>query len=125
MLRPNGLTIGIRNLRIPVLIGVFDAERGDKTVLNINIAAKLDHNRISFSDNLCDTVDYGALASFLRNWMEFQEPHLLEHLAHSAALKLLEFDRRIIEIDIEIFKPVCVHSAEGAFVKLSCSRNEP
>jgi dihydroneopterin aldolase len=124
MLKFNEITIAIRNLRVSTLIGVPEFERKKKQELTANIAMKIDRKGIPLSDKLCDTVDYAAVAEHLTDWMALQESHLLEHLAHRTMLKLFDFDARIVEIELEIFKPSCIPFADGASIKMSYSRNE-
>lgn len=123
MLKPK-LSIGIRNLRVSTLIGVYPGERLKEQEIILNLELEIDERGISISDQLCDTVDYAMVASQLSDWMKTQSSHLIENLAHLAILKVFGLDSRIVSISLEIMKPGCIPNADGAIVKLSCSRDE-
>ena len=124
MLKCNGLTISIRNLRVFTRIGVYEPERHMDREIVLNLEIKIHELGISISDQLCDTVDYATLASGLSDWMKTQSSHLIEHLAHLTILRVYEFDPKIASVQLEIFKPGCISNADGAVVKLSYSKNE-
>jgi len=122
MLKCQELTIRVRDLKIPTIIGVYDQERVTEQVLIWNLELKIRENAIFMSDHLCDTVDYGAVARRLSAFVKAQKSHLLEHLAQLAVREVFEVDERIYKVCLEIFKPGCIADAEGAVIRMSFSK---
>lgn len=122
MLKCQDLTILIRNLQIPTVIGVYDQERAKEQVLIWNLELKIRENAIFMSDHLCDTVDYGAVARRLSAFVKVQKSHLLEHLAQLSVREVFAVDDRIYRVCLEIFKPGCIADADGAVIRMSFSK---
>ncbi len=117
--------ISIRRLRISTIIGVYAHERTMRQEIVCNLDLKLKPKAIFRSDNLCDTVDYAAVAKCLTDWIGAQKSQLIEDLAHGAIQTVFEMDPRICSVRLELFKPGCIANAEGAAVELHYLRSEP
>lgn len=124
MLKCTDHRISVRNLRILTVIGTHDFERKIKQEVICNLDLKLHKKAIFSTDSLCDTVDYGAVAKCLTDWIESQQSHLIEHLAYGAVQRVFELDPRICSVRLEVFKPGCIGNADGAAVELSYLKSE-
>lgn len=101
---PSVLTIRMRDLVLPVRLGVYDSEKlGPRDVtlhLDITLATAA-ANAASRSDQLADTLDYAALELALAEVLAAQHYELLEHLcAHVAARVLAEPQAAAVRVEI-------------------------
>lgn len=84
---PEGLDrIDLVGLRAHAHHGVFDWERADGQEFVADVAIGLELQAAGTSDDLAETVDYGALASELHGVLAGDPAHLLE----AVALRMLE-----------------------------------
>lgn len=97
--------ISIKNLELYGYFGVLDSEKenGQKFVLNIDMVAK--HNSCVYTDNLTDTVDYGAVAQLCYEFFNKHHFNLIEAAGYRLAEAiLLKFDE-LESIKLQIAKP--------------------
>ncbi len=83
--RPGGDTIELRGLRILGCHGVLEEEQRRAQPFEIDLDLELDLSRAGRSDDLTDTVDYGAVADSVRRVVEGEHSDLMEHLADRIA----------------------------------------
>jgi 7,8-dihydroneopterin aldolase/epimerase/oxygenase len=84
-----GDRIAIRGLRVATHIGVSAEERSTSQVVVVDVDAAVDLSAASLSDDLTDTVDYGALMARIAGLVQEHECRLLERLAESVAQLVL------------------------------------
>ena len=81
--------------------GVFESEKRDGQEFIVDLRLELDLSRPGSSDNLEDTVDYGAIAIRTRAIIEGDPFNLIERLATEIATKLkAEFELGGIEVTV-------------------------
>lgn len=71
----------IKGLELYTLIGVYDFERDAKQRIVIDLEIGTDLRAAGESDNVADTLDYGAIAERLASIAETAEYQLIEALA--------------------------------------------
>ncbi len=86
---PGGDRIEIRDLRVVGVHGVLPEERERAQPFSLDIVAWVDMAAAQRSDDLADTVDYGALAQTAADVVGQQSFRLLEALAGRLADALL------------------------------------
>jgi dihydroneopterin aldolase len=73
--------IRIKGLRIPMRIGVSEAERSEPRPIMIDVEIRTDTSVAGKTDDLADTVDYGRTISQIVEAVADEHVRLLEHLA--------------------------------------------
>lgn len=96
--------IRLTGLRVRGHHGVLPAERRDGQDFVVDVALSLDLRAAGGSDDLADTVDYGALAQALAELVEGEPLDLLEALAGRLAEVCLS-DRRVGSAEVTVHKP--------------------
>jgi 7,8-dihydroneopterin aldolase/epimerase/oxygenase len=96
--------IELSGLRVRGRHGVFDYERRDGQEFVVDVALELDVSMAAASDDLVDTVDYGALAQGLANVIAGEPVNLLESLAERLAAVCLA-DGRVAVATVTVHKP--------------------
>lgn len=79
----------IHDLRIEATIGVFEWERRIRQTLVIDLDFGIDNRRPAATDDLRDTIDYGAVATRVTAYVEESNFNLVETLAERIAELLL------------------------------------
>ncbi len=79
----------IHDLRIEATIGVFEWERRIRQTLVIDLDFGIDNRRPATTDDLSDTIDYGAVATRITAYIEESRFNLVETLAERIADILL------------------------------------
>jgi dihydroneopterin aldolase len=86
--------------------GVFDHERRDGQLFTVDLVLHLDARRAASSDDLADTVDYGALAGLVAELIRGETVDLIETLAHRIALACLRWGTPLVSaVDVVVHKP--------------------
>jgi dihydroneopterin aldolase len=104
MSRPDQDRIELRGLRVVGRIGVLDHEREQDQPLEIDLDLDVDLGAAGASDDLADTVDYGAVCTAVAATVAQGHVALLEHLAARVADAVLRLDDRIAAVDLTIRK---------------------
>ena len=99
----NGDCVRLRELRVVCIVGVLPEERERPQPLEIDIDIYKDLSAAGQSDDLGDTIDYGAAAETVTRICTSSRAQLLEHLAQLVADQLLA-DSRASAIDVTIKK---------------------
>jgi FolB domain-containing protein len=105
--------IELRGLRVSGICGALPEERERAQPLEIDLDVVADLRPAGVSDDLDDTVDYGALAAGVEFIVGDGRPQLLERLAESIA-QLVLVDPRIEQVTVAVRKlrpPVPQHLA--------------
>ncbi|MCD2147089.1 dihydroneopterin aldolase [Gordonia paraffinivorans] len=96
--------IELRGLRVRGNHGVFDHERADGQDFFIDITLWLDLRVAAASDDLADTVDYGALAQLAADIVGGEPRNLIETVGAEIAEKIMD-DERINACEVVVHKP--------------------
>ncbi len=103
--------IEVRGLRLSARCGVLPFERSQAQPLEIDIDLIGDFSAAGRSDDLADTVDYGAVCALVEAECAASAPRLLEHLAESLVSALFASDAvravpvRAIELAVRKLRP--------------------
>ena len=102
---PQGVDrIELLGLRAAGHHGVFDHERRDGQEFVVDIVLGVDTRAAAASDDLADTVDYGAVATEVTAIIEGEPLNLIEALAGRIADALLQ-QRLVQAVEVRVHKP--------------------
>jgi dihydroneopterin aldolase len=96
--------IELRSLRLPARLGVLPIEREQDQPLEIDIDVVVDLGPAGASDDLADTVHYGAVCDAVAQAVGGGHVALLERLADVVAQAVLGVDPRIVAVDLAVRK---------------------
>jgi dihydroneopterin aldolase len=96
--------ISLTGLRVRGHHGVFEHERVDGQEFVVDVVLEVDTSAAAASDDLADTVDYGALAAGLADVVAGEPVDLLERLAARLAAVCLA-DARVSAAEVTVHKP--------------------
>lgn len=111
-------TIGIYELNVHCIIGIYPHERTKEQDLFLDISLSYDFKQASLSENVKDTIDYANLAEHITNLGVNNKYQLIETYAEEAAtLVLSKFGATSVTIKIK--KPGAVKNAAYPFVEIT------
>lgn len=84
--------------------GVFDHERVNGQEFSVDIVARVDARAAAASDDLADSVDYGALAQLAHDVLAGEPVNLIETVAERIALGLLAMPG-VNGVEVTVHKP--------------------
>lgn len=96
--------IELRGLKVRGNHGVFDHERADGQDFFIDVVLWLDLQAAGESDDLADTVDYGALAQQVADIVGGEPRNLIEKVGAEVADSIMS-DERISACEVTVHKP--------------------
>jgi 7,8-dihydroneopterin aldolase/epimerase/oxygenase len=99
-----GDRIELRGLRVLVRCGVLPFERAQDQPVEIDLDLDTDLAAAGASDDLADTVDYGAVCAVVEQAATAEAVALLERLAERIARAVLDFDGRIASVTVTVRK---------------------
>jgi 7,8-dihydroneopterin aldolase/epimerase/oxygenase len=100
-------TIFINELRLDILIGVYDWERQAPQTVQIDLEIGLPGTRAAQSDRLADTVDYAAVVARIGEHLRTHRYSLLETAAEQVAgLILGEFGSPWVKVSVTKLAPL-------------------
>lgn len=97
-------TIEIRDLRVLAHVGVPEAERAVAQPLSIDLVLAVDLAGPGDSDDVADTVDYGAVAIAVADAVAAAPVALLERVAALVADAVLDLDARTDAVSVLVTK---------------------
>ena len=110
----------IRNLELPVAIGVYSHEEGKMQPVRFNVdLGVLDDKNLQ--DRLDKVVDYGVIESRIRAIIAEGHVRLAETLAERIAAACFE-DSRVISVRVRVEKLHALAGAESAGVEIERTR---
>lgn len=115
-------TIFIQQLHTQAVIGVYDFEKVAPQSLIFDLEMGVDIERSMRSDDLNDTVDYAAVAAFIRAWLQQHQFELLEAMMSALFQALWAEFLAIQTLKIRVYKPQAV---EQAVVGIEMFRQRP
>jgi dihydroneopterin aldolase len=96
--------IELRGLRLTGIVGVLPHEQVTAQPLELDLDVGVDLGRAGESDDLGDTVDYGALCSAVEAVVATTRFALLEALAQRIAVMVLDQDPRVADVTVALRK---------------------
>jgi dihydroneopterin aldolase len=96
--------IELRGLRLVGICGALPEERERPQPLEVDADIEADLAAAGASDDLADTIDYGALCDAVEATVTAGAPQLLEHLAEQLAAALLGVDDRATAVTVTVRK---------------------
>jgi dihydroneopterin aldolase len=96
--------IALRGLVVRGYHGVFEHERSNGQDFVVDVDLEIDTTVAARSDELGDTVDYGAVAAAVAAVVSGEPVNLLETLAQRIASTCL-VDGRVISVEVSVHKP--------------------
>lgn len=118
----SGDRIELRGLRVRGHHGVFDHERRDGQEFVLDLVLWTDLTAAAASDDLADTVDYGALAETAAAVLEGPPRALIEAVAEEVADAVLR-DARVRAVEVTLHKPQAPIRREFADVAVVVARS--
>jgi 7,8-dihydroneopterin aldolase/epimerase/oxygenase len=100
----SGDRIELRDLRVLGVHGVLPEERERAQPFSVDLVAWVDMAAAQHSDDLSDTVDYGALAQLAADVVSRHSYQLLEALAGRLADAVLVSDSRLSAVAVTVRK---------------------
>jgi dihydroneopterin aldolase len=93
--------IFIEDFRVETLIGIYEWERRVPQTIQLDIEIGNPHSRAADTDQIEDTIDYGAVVSRIEETLKQQHFLLLERLAeHVSSLILGEFKAPWVRVSV-------------------------
>jgi 7,8-dihydroneopterin aldolase/epimerase/oxygenase len=96
--------IELRGLRIRGHHGVYDHERRDGQEFVVDVTVWIELDRAAATDELADTVDYGAVAARAAEIVGGPPKNLIETVAAELAEDVMH-DERIHAVEVVLHKP--------------------
>ncbi|HXA10867.1 MAG TPA: dihydroneopterin aldolase [Mycobacterium sp.] len=96
--------IELRGLTVRGHHGVFEHERRDGQEFVVDITVWIDLDRAAASDDLTDTLDYGALAARVTDSVGGPARNLIETVAAEVADDVMG-DERVHAVEVVVHKP--------------------
>jgi dihydroneopterin aldolase len=96
--------IELRGLRLSGIVGVLPHERVQAQPLELDLDLHLDVAPAAASDDLTDTVDYGAVCNAVEAVVTTTQFQLLEALATAVADAVLAVDAQVHQVTIAVRK---------------------
>ena len=115
--------IELRGLRVRGTHGVFDHEKRDGQDFLVDLVLWTDFTAAAASDDLADTVDYGALALFARDVVAGPSCDLIETVASRIADGVMEMAPDAHAVEVTLHKPQAPIPAEFADVAVVARRS--
>jgi dihydroneopterin aldolase len=114
----------IDGLRVLAHVGVPEQERASAQPLSLDLELFLDLDAAGRSDDVADTVDYGAVAVAVADAVTAEPVALLERVAAIAAGAVLDLDRRTEAVTVTVTKlrPPVPRDVEATSVRLHRAR---
>lgn len=103
-MRRGGDRIEIRRLRLVGTHGVLPEERQRAQPFTVDLDLWLDTTAAGASDDLADTVDYGAVVAAVAQVVQGTSHRLLESLAGAVADTALAHDPRVATVAVTVTK---------------------
>ncbi len=112
--------IELRGLQVVGICGALPEERERAQPLEVDLTVEADLSASGASDDLSDTIDYGALCDAVARVITSGTPQLLEHLAQRIADAVLAVDPRATAVTVAVRKlrPPVPHALATSGVRI-------
>ncbi len=114
--------IFIHALKSEAIIGILEWERQVKQTILVDIEMSADITKAALSDSIADTLNYRGVAKRVLAFIEASQFHLVETLAESIAMLILE-EFGVAWVSIVLSKPGAVRSSRDVGVSLQRDRS--
>ncbi len=114
--------IFIHALKSEAIIGIIEWERQVKQTVLMDIELAADITKAALSDSIADTLNYRGVAKRVLAFVEASQFHLVETLAESVAMLILE-EFGVSWVSIVLSKPGAVRSSRDVGVSLQRDRS--
>ena len=104
--------------------GVFDFERQQGQQFVVDVSCDIDLSSAASTDDLDDTIDYGALAQAIAADVGRDPLNLIEALADRIALTCLRHDA-VQCVEVTVHKPQAPMPVDVADVAVTLTRSKP
>lgn len=115
-------TIGLKDLRIDCIVGIYPHERVAIQPLFVDIEVDHDFDAAAEAEHVDTTVDYDHLAALLTELAVGRKYQLIETFAKESLEGILNRFSAVLAARIEIRKPKAVPAAAASFVRLAAER---
>lgn len=115
--------IELTGLRVRGHHGVFEHEKRDGQDFVVDLVLWTDFTAAAVSDDLADTVDYGALALLARDVVAGEPCHLIETVASRIADGVMDLAVGAHAVEVTLHKPQAPIPAEFADVAVVAHRS--
>ena len=112
--------IFLNDLNIDTIIGIYDWERETLQTLSFDLEMDWDIAKAAKSDDITDTLDYGAIATTIVSFVEASRYQLIETLAEDLCALLLK-SYPIPKLKLTLSKPVALHGQNTARIVIESS----
>jgi len=102
--------------------GVFDHEAKNGQDFFVDVAIYSDLTRASTSDDLSDTVDYGAITDLVVEEIKGERVQLIEKLAGRIAERIKSSYPQVKTVSVTVHKPKAPVSSEVADISVTITR---
>jgi 7,8-dihydroneopterin aldolase/epimerase/oxygenase len=116
-----GDRIFLRGLTAECIIGFIDWERRVRQTVVIDLELPVDCRQAAVTDEVADTVDYKKVAKRVLAFIEASEFKLVETLAHSLAMLLLE-EFGLEWVRLQVNKPGAIRNSRDVGVLIERRR---
>jgi dihydroneopterin aldolase len=96
--------ISLTGIEVLAKHGVLDSEQKRAQLFRVDVSASLDLSESGGTDELADTLDYGALALEIREVVGSESHALIERVAGRVAETVLKH-QRVDEVTVTVHKP--------------------
>lgn len=120
--------IQLRGLRVAGVHGLLDEERQRSQPFEVDLDLQADLRAAGRSDDLADTIDYGAVAAAAAAEIRGPRADLLEHLAEriaAAAIATGGEQVRSVTVTVRKLRPPVPFEMASAGVRICRSREQP
>ena len=114
--------ISLKGIKAFGFHGVFDFERREGQDFLVDVEIAVDLQSASRSDNLSETIDYGAIADLVVAEIEGEAVALIERLAGRIADRILEIHTQVESISVTVHKPKAPVSASFSDISVTVHR---
>jgi dihydroneopterin aldolase len=118
---PAGDRIFLHGLTTECIIGFIDWERRVRQTVVLDIELPVDCRRASLTDEVADTLDYKQVAKRVLAYVAASECKLVETLAHSVALLVLE-EFGVEWVRVSLNKPGAIRNSRDVGVVIERTR---
>jgi len=113
--------IFLNDLKIDTIIGIYEWERNTLQTLQFDLEMDWDIRAAAASDDIADTLDYGAIAATIVTFVEASRYQLIETLAEDLCALLLQ-NYPIPKLILTLTKPVALHGQNFAKIVIERSK---
>lgn len=110
-------TVFVRDLRVPVVIGIYAWERKIRQTVTVDLDMATDNRIPAASDDIQDALDYKAVSKRVVQLLDSSDYNLVETMAEDIAqLVLNEFS--IPWVRVRVAKPLAVRGSREVGVQI-------